>query len=108
MDFLTTEYETTNVIPSFVNGAYSIPNVQTPQYLGFWEKEGKYFSNVVASGVNSSAANALAGRVVIDDIQGQSAKSGVKGTVARVRFVADNTSTAELFAVSSVFNVSSY
>ena len=108
MDFLTTEYETTNVIPSFVNGAYFIPNVQTPQYLGFWEKEGKYFSNVVASGVNSSSADALAGRVIIDDIQGQSAKSGVKGTVARVKFVADNTSTAELFAVSSVFNVSSY
>lgn len=108
MDFLSTEYESTNTISSYVNGAYFLPNVQEPQYLGFWQKEGKYFSNVVADGVNSSSANAYNGRVVTDDIQGQSAKSGVKGTVGNVRFVADNTNEAELFAVSTVYNFSSY
>jgi len=58
--------------------------------------------------VNSSSANAYDGRVIIDDTQGQSAKSGVKGTIGNVRFVADNTSEAELFAVSTIYNVSSY
>jgi len=108
MDYLMTEYESTEPIASYVNGSYLLPNVQTPQYLGFWEKEGKYFANVVPGGVNSTAVDAYSGRVIINDVQGQSAKSGVKGTVGRVRFVADNTQVAELFAVSSVFNVSSY
>ena len=84
-----------------------MPGIQTPQQLGFWEKEGKYFANVIGDGVNSGAADAYKGRVIIDDSEGQSAKSGVKGFTANV-FVADNTQVAELFAVSSVFNVSSY
>ncbi len=82
--------------------------MQEPQYWVFWQKEGKYCSNVVADSVNSSSANAYDGRVIIDDIQGQSAKSGVKGTIGNVRFVADNTNEAELFAVSTIYNVSSY
>jgi len=108
MDFLMTEYEQTKEVASYINGAYTIPNVQTPQYLGFWEKEGKYFANIISDGVNSGAADAYRGRVIIDDSEGQSAKSGVKGFTANVKFVADNTEVAELFAVSSVFNVSSY
>ena len=108
MQFLSTEYESTKEIASYINGAYTVPGIQTPQYAGFWEKEGKYFANVIGSGVNSGAADAYAGRVIIDDAEGQSAKSGVKGFTANVKFVADNTEVAELFAVSSVFNVSSY
>lgn len=108
MEFLRTEYEQTKEVASYINGGYSIPGIQTPQYLGFWEKEGKYFANVIGDGVNSGAADAYKGRVIIDDSEGQSAKSGVKGFTANVKFVADNTQVAELFAVSSVFNVSSY
>jgi len=108
MEFLRTEYEQTKEIASYINGSYPIPGVQTPQQLGFWEKEGKYFANVIGDGVNSGAADAYKGRVIIDDSEGQSAKSGVKGFTANVKFVADNTQVAELFAVSSVFNVSSY
>ena len=108
MEFLRTEYEQTKEVASYINGSYTVPGIQTPQQLGFWEKEGKYFANVIGDGVNSGAADAYKGRVIIDDSEGQSAKSGVKGFTANVKFVADNTQVAELFAVSSVFNVSSY
>lgn len=108
MSYLRTEYEQTKEVPSYINGAYTIPDVQTPQQLGFWEKEGKYFANIIGDGVNSTGADAYKGRVIIDDSQGQSAKSGVKGFTANVKFVADNTQVAELFAVSSNYTESSY
>ena len=45
MDFLSTEYESTKTIPSYINGSYYIPNVQDPQYLvlGFGEKKVSIF-----------------------------------------------------------------
>lgn len=115
MTNLVTDYEGAKAIKSYVDGSYLEPGVQELQYAGFWEKENKYFSNISSSGPNSIiAATRYRNRVLVDDTVGEPEATGVKGFYSEITMSigASDTSVvgqpAELFAVSTNFNISSY
>ena len=115
MTSLVTDYEGAKVVKSYVDGSYLEPGIQELQYAGFWEKENKYFSSISSSGPNSViAATRYKNRVLVDDSIGEPEATGVKGFYSEITMSigASGTSVvgqpAELFAVSTNFNVSSY
>ena len=95
--------DTSNLVYSFDEGSYSQNGIQ--YHAGFYNKEGKYFANLV----NSSSETAR------EVIYGASI-SGVKGYYATVTIRTDDSTqvsgaggkTRELFAVSSEYVESSY
>ena len=115
MTSLVTDYEGAKVVKSYVDGSYLEPGIQELQYAGFWEKENKYFSSISSSGPNSViTATRYKNRVLVDDSIGEPEATGVKGFYSEITMSigASGTSVvgqpAELFAVSTNFNVSSY
>ena len=95
--------DTSNLVYSYDEGAYTDNGIQ--YYAGFYNKEGKYFANLV----NSSQPTT--GEVVFGDDM-----TGVKGYYATVTISTDSSTqvagaggkTRELFAVSSQYVESSY
>ena len=95
--------DTSNLVYSYDEGAYTQGGIQ--YHAGFYNKEGKYFANLV----NNSPATSK------EVVYGQSI-SGVKGYYATVTIRTDNSTqvagaggkTRELFAVSSEYVESSY
>jgi hypothetical protein len=95
--------DTSNLVYSYDEGAYTENGIQ--YYAGFYNKEGKYFANLV----NSSQPTT--GEVVFGDNM-----TGVKGYYATVTISTDSSTqvagaggkTRELFAVSSQYVESSY
>ena len=95
--------DTSNLVYSYDEGAYSQNGIE--YYAGFYNKEGKYFANLV----NNSTATSK------EVVYGQSI-SGVKGYYATVTIRTDDSTqvagaggkTRELFAVSSEYVESSY
>lgn len=95
--------DTSNLVYSFDEGSYSQNGIQ--YHAGFYNKEGKYFANLI----NSSSETAR------EVIYGASI-SGVKGYYATVTIRTDDSTqvsgaggkTRELFAVSSEYVESSY
>jgi hypothetical protein len=95
--------DTSNLVYSYDEGAYTDNGIQ--YYAGFYNKEGKYFANLV----NSSQPTK--GEVVFGDDM-----TGVKGYYATVTISTDSSTqvagaggkTRELFAVSSQYVESSY
>ena len=95
--------DTSNLVYSFDEGSYSQNGIQ--YYAGFYNKEGKYFANLI----NSSSETAR------EVVYGASV-SGVKGYYATVTIRTDDSTqvagaggkTRELFAVSSEYVESSY
>jgi hypothetical protein len=95
--------DTSNLVYSYDEGAYTNNGIQ--YYAGFYNKEGKYFANLV----NSSQPTT--GEVVFGDDM-----TGVKGYYATVTIRTDSSTqvagaggkTRELFAVSSQYVESSY
>jgi hypothetical protein len=95
--------DTSNLVYSYDEGAYTNNGIQ--YYAGFYNKEGKYFANLV----NSSQPTT--GEVVFGDDM-----TGVKGYYATVTISTDSSTqvagaggkTRELFAVSSQYIESSY
>ena len=95
--------DTSNLVYSFDEGAYTQDGIQ--YYAGFYNKEGKYFANLI----NSSSETAR------EVVYGASI-SGVKGYYATVTIRTDDSTqvpgaggkTRELFAVSSEYVESSY
>jgi len=115
MTSLVTDYEGAKVVKSYVDGSYLEPGIQELQYAGFWEKENKYFSSISSSGPNNVVnAARYKNRVLVDDSIGEPEATGVKGFYSEITMSigASGTSVvgqpAELFAVSTNFNVSSY
>lgn len=95
--------DTSNLVYSYDEGAYTENGIQ--YYAGFYNKEGKYFANLV----NSSQPTT--GEVVFGDNM-----TGVKGYYATVTISTDSSTQVaglggkarELFAVSSQYVESSY
>ncbi len=95
--------DTSNLVYSYDEGAYTQGGIQ--YHAGFYNKEGKYFANLV----NNSLATSK------EVVYGQSI-SGVKGYYATVTIRTDDSTqvagaggkTRELFAVSSEYVESSY
>ena len=95
--------DTSNLVYSYDEGAYTQNGIQ--YHAGFYNKEGKYFANLV----NNSPATSK------EVVYGQSI-SGVKGYYATVTIRTDDSTqvagaggkTRELFAVSSEYVESSY
>jgi hypothetical protein len=115
MTSLITDYEGAKTVKSYVDGSYLEPGVQELQYAGFWEKENKYFSNLSSSGPNNTvAATKYKGRVLVDDTIGEPEATGAKGFYSEITMSIGAAGTsvigqpAELFAVSTKFNISSY
>jgi hypothetical protein len=97
--------DTSNLVISYDEGAYTDPNTGIQYYAGFYKKEGKYCANLV----NSSDPTPK------EVVYGKS-MSGVKGYYATVTIRTDDITrvsglggkTRELFAVSSQYIESSY
>ena len=95
--------DTSNLVYSYDEGGYTQNGIQ--YYAGFYNKEGKYFANLV----NSSGATSK-------EVVFGTSMSGVKGYYATVTIRTDNSTrvpglggkTRELFAVSSEYVESSY
>lgn len=95
--------DTTNVVYSYDEGAYTQNGVQ--YYAGFYKKEGKYFANLINNNQATSKEVVFGASI-----------SGVKGYYATVTIKTDNSTqvvgaggkTRELFAVSSEYVSSSY
>lgn len=96
--------DTSNLIYSYDEGAYTQDGIQ--YYAGFYNKEGKYFANIVNNNNTGTPGEVVYGRSV----------SGVKGYYATVTIRTDDSTqvagaggkTRELFAVSSEYVESSY
>jgi hypothetical protein len=115
MSAFKTDYEGATPIKSYIDGSYLEPGVQELQYAGFWEKENKYFSNLSSSGPNNTVvATKYKGRVLVDDTIGEPEATGAKGFYSEITMSIGAAGTsvigqpAELFAVSTKFNISSY
>ena len=96
--------DTSNLIYSYDEGAYTQDGVQ--YYAGFYNKEGKYFANIVNNNNIGTPGEVVYGQSI----------SGVKGYYATVTIRTDDSTqvvgaggkTRELFAVSSEYVESSY
>ena len=96
--------DTSNLIYSYDEGAYTQDGVQ--YYAGFYNKEGKYFANIVNNSNIGTPGEVVYGSSI----------SGVKGYYATVTIRTDDSTqvsgaggkTRELFAVSSEYVESSY
>ncbi len=96
--------DTSNLIYSYDEGAYTENGIQ--YYAGFYNKEGKYFANIVNNNNTGTPGEVVYGRSI----------SGVKGYYATVTIRTDDSTqvagaggkTRELFAVSSEYVESSY
>lgn len=96
--------DTSNLIYSYDEGAYTQDGIQ--YYAGFYNKEGKYFANIVNNSNIGTPGEVVYGSSV----------SGVKGYYATVTIRTDDSTqvsgaggkTRELFAVSSEYVESSY
>ena len=96
--------DTSNLIYSYDEGAYTQDGIQ--YYAGFYNKEGKYFANIVNNSNIGTPGEVVYGASI----------SGVKGYYATVTIRTDDSTqvagaggkTRELFAVSSEYVESSY
>lgn len=96
--------DTSNLIYSYDEGAYTQDGIQ--YYAGFYNKEGKYFANLVNNNNLGTPGEVVYGQSM----------SGVKGYYATVTIRTDDSTqvagaggkTRELFAVSSEYVESSY
>jgi hypothetical protein len=96
--------DTSNLIYSYDEGAYTQDGIQ--YYAGFYNKEGKYFANLVNNNNTGTPGEVVWGESI----------SGVKGYYATVTIRTDDSTqvsglggkTRELFAVSSEYVESSY
>ncbi len=96
--------DTSNLIYSYDEGAYTQDGIQ--YYAGFYNKEGKYFANIVNNSNIGTPGEVVYGSSI----------SGVKGYYATVTIRTDDSTqvsgaggkTRELFAVSSEYVESSY
>jgi hypothetical protein len=96
--------DTSNLIYSYDEGAYTQDGIQ--YYAGFYNKEGKYFANIVNNSNIGTPGEVIYGASI----------SGVKGYYATVTIRTDDSTqvsgaggkTRELFAVSSEYVESSY
>jgi hypothetical protein len=96
--------DTSNLVYSYDEGAYTQDGIQ--YYAGFYNKEGKYFANLVNNNNLGTPGEVVYGQSM----------SGVKGYYATVTIRTDNSTqvagaggkTRELFAVSSEYVESSY
>jgi len=96
--------DTSNLVYSYDEGAYTQDGIQ--YYAGFYNKEGKFFANLVNNNNIGTPGEVVWGESV----------SGVKGYYATVTIRTDNSTqvsglggkTRELFAVSSEYVESSY
>jgi len=96
--------DTSNLVYSYDEGAYTQDGIQ--YYAGFYNKEGKYFANLVNNNNLGTPGEVVYGKSM----------SGVKGYYATVTIRTDNSTqeagaggkTRELFAVSSEYVESSY
>ncbi len=96
--------DTSNLIYSYDEGAYTQDGIQ--YYAGFYNKEGKYFANIVNNNNLGTPGEVVYGQSI----------SGVKGYYATVTIRTDDSTqlagaggkTRELFAVSSEYVESSY
>jgi len=96
--------DTSNLVYSYDEGAYTQDGIQ--YYAGFYNKEGKYFANLVNNNNLGTPGEVVWGESI----------SGVKGYYATVTIRTDDSTqvsglggkTRELFAVSSEYVESSY
>ncbi len=96
--------DTSNLVYSYDEGAYTQDGIQ--YYAGFYNKEGKYFANLVNNNNLGTPGEVVYGQ----------STSGVKGYYATVTIRTDDSTqvagaggkTRELFAVSSEYVESSY
>lgn len=96
--------DTSNLVYSYDEGAYTQDGIQ--YYAGFYNKEGKYFANLVNNNNLGTPGEVVYGSSI----------SGVKGYYATVTIRTDDSTqvagaggkTRELFAVSSEYVESSY
>jgi len=96
--------DTSNLVYSYDEGAYTQDGIQ--YYAGFYNKEGKFFANLVNNNNIGTPGEVVYGQSM----------SGVKGYYATVTIRTDNSTqvsglggkTRELFAVSSEYVESSY
>ena len=96
--------DTSNLVYSYDEGAYTQDGIQ--YYAGFYNKEGKYFANLVNNNNLGTPGEVVYGESI----------SGVKGYYATVTIRTDDSTqvvgaggkTRELFAVSSEYVESSY
>jgi len=96
--------DTSNLVYSYDEGGYIQDGIQ--YYAGFYNKEGKYFANIVNNNNTGTPGEVVYGRSI----------SGVKGYYATVTIRTDDSTqvagaggkTRELFAVSSEYVESSY